>query len=667
MFRPTPMLRLNLIALARDERQMLLYLGQQGVLHLTHDPITPNAETSEKLAHCAGLLARCEKLRHSLDISHMSRSATPAVNFGIAAISITQLETQTTALLALRQRLLARQTELGSLCDRAAKYRGLDLPLDRLDRSSFLHFVIGTLPADNLETLRDKLGASVVLLPAPQKESRQAVILMTTPRRLPALEPLLHELDFQGESLSAPEGVNADTLFKQSLKDQEQVAAELDQVDHKIISFSASTANLLAAIENEVECERRLLEASQSFARTQSSVLLSGWIPESDAPPLVAGVKALTNGQCVIETSKPDPTTSDPVPILLRSSRWLRPFSRLVAAYGLPEYWELEPTLFVAISYIVMFGMMFGDAGQGAILALGGLGALWAGHSSKTQDAGLVLLLGGLSSIVFGILYGSYFGIPWLKSFALWRDPLEGDPMQLLVAAVGMGVVVVSLGLVLNIINRFRQHDALGGILGRFGIAGLLFYWGALTLLAKYATLRAHGLMTAALILFLALPMAGWIIKAPIERVLRRKLAVGDEVTTARVAPRPPENLGGEGRVPPRPDVFLEVLESIIGAFEGALMYLANTTSFVRLAAYAMSHAALLMAVFTVANSLKHSIPLGSAWGVVVVILGNAVAIVLEGTIAAVQALRLEYYEFFGKFFSGTGQPFTPFRLPIGI
>ena len=115
--------------------------------------------------------------------------------------------------------------------------------------------------------------------------------------------------------------------------------------------------------------------------------------------------------------------------------------------------------------------------------------------------------------------------------------------------------------------------------------------------------------------------------------------------------------------MPPRPDVISEFFESIIGAFEGALMYLANTTSFVRLAAYAMSHAALLMAVFTVADTVKHSGPMGGAWGVVVVILGNAVAIILEGTIAAVQALRLEYYEFFGKFFSGTGQPFTPFRL----
>ena len=709
MFRPIPMMRVSLVVLARDERKVLMYLGQQGVLQLARSQVEPDTacrDHHEKLAHCADLLARCGKLRQALDCPtcrllknkqspqdgsagtprptenqeiSQGRAKPPAEprlfqqadrdaaagHFETATELITQLETQATDLLSSRQRLLARKNELSSLCERAAKYRDLDLPLDRLDRSSFLHFVIGSLPPGNLESLQDKLGATVAVMPSPGIGGQQPVIIMTTPQRRAALAPLLDELGFHPESLPATGGLNADALYAQSFNGQKQVTAEFTQVEEKLLSLSITAAESLTVIEDVVNLERRLLEASQTFARTESSILLNGWMPEPEAPSVVAGVKSLTQGHCVAETTVPDPASAEPVPTLLRPSRWARPFSRLVAAYGLPEYWELEPTLFVAISYILMFGMMFGDAGQGAILALGGLAALRLGRSATIQDAGLLLLLGGLSSIVFGILYGSYFGIPALKSLALWRDPLEGDPLHLMLAAVGMGVVVISLGLALNIINRFRQDDALGGILGRFGIAGLIFYWGALILLAKSATIRSHGLMAAALILFLALPMAGWMLKGPIERALRRNLATddGNLDTTARVAPRPPENLDREGRVPPRPDVISEFFESIIGAFEGALMYLANTTSFVRLAAYAMSHAALLMAVFTVADTVKHSGPMGGAWGVVVVILGNAVAIILEGTIAAVQALRLEYYEFFGKFFSGTGQPFTPFRL----
>ena len=104
-------------------------------------------------------------------------------------------------------------------------------------------------------------------------------------------------------------------------------------------------------------------------------------------------------------------------------------------------------------------------------------------------------------------------------------------------------------------------------------------------------------------------------------------------------------------------------MESFVSIFEGLLSYFANTISFVRLAAYAMSHAALLLSAFMIANDVKHFSTGGTFLSVLVIVLGNVVAIVLEGIVASVQALRLEYYEFFGKFFSGGGQPFQPFRL----
>lgn len=106
-------------------------------------------------------------------------------------------------------------------------------------------------------------------------------------------------------------------------------------------------------------------------------------------------------------------------------------------------------------------------------------------------------------------------------------------------------------------------------------------------------------------------------------------------------------------------------MESCVGAFEAILSYLANTISFVRLAAYAMSHAALLFAAFMVAKEVKGIPFVGGGISIVIIILGNFVAIVLEGVIASVQALRLEYYEFFGKFFSGSGKPFEPFYIAI--
>jgi V/A-type H+-transporting ATPase subunit I len=277
------------------------------------------------------------------------------------------------------------------------------------------------------------------------------------------------------------------------------------------------------------------------------------------------------------------------------------------------------------------------------VLALCGLLLLTLPAFSKARDFGFLLLFGGLSSVFFGVVYGSYFGIGSLKRYALWHDPLEGDPIRLMYVTIGFGIAMISLGLILNIVNRFQRGDVIGAFLDKFGFAGLLFYWGTLVILTNSGFFTSRGLTGLSIILFLGLPMLGWAVKEPAEHLLARK------------GKRHGEAEGGMGDA---------ITESLVGTFEGVLSYLANTISFVRLAAYAMSHAALLVAAFMLAAQVRGISVGGGLWSIVVIILGNAVAIVLEGIIASVQALRLEYYEFFGKFFSGNGQPFEPFRLP---
>jgi V/A-type H+-transporting ATPase subunit I len=289
-----------------------------------------------------------------------------------------------------------------------------------------------------------------------------------------------------------------------------------------------------------------------------------------------------------------------------------------------------------------MFGMMFGDVGHGAILALGGLAMCFAARAKQLRDAGVLLLFGGMSSMGFGFAYGSCFGLESFKRFALWHDPLEGDPMRLMRSAIGVGIVLISVGLILNILNRLRCGDLLGACLDKFGLVGVMFYWGALALICKPAAIESSGLMYPAMAILLGVPLVGWALKEPLDYGLRRRTRTSDA-----------EEAGWFGAIS----------ESVVGAFEAVLSYLDNTISFVRLAAYAMSHAALLAAAFTMAAEVKHISIGGGPLSGTIIVLGNVVALVLEGIIASVQALRLEYYEFFGKFFSGGGLPFTPFRL----
>jgi V/A-type H+-transporting ATPase subunit I len=448
------------------------------------------------------------------------------------------------------------------------------------------------------------------------------------------LDAALQAAGFRREALPAVDGATVDTLAAGTEREAAELTAELGRAERETQALAVESAPLLAQIENAVGTEQRLLQAEQEGARTETTVVLAGWVPTSDMPALERCVREITGGRCAMEATAPDEVPEEQVPVLLRHSRLLRPFSMLVSAYGLPRYREIAPTLFVAISYVLMFGMMFGDTGQGLVLALAGLAMLLAGRSVRMRDLGLLLLTCGISSAGFGVIYGSCFGLAQFKQYALWHDPLEGNPLSLMLAAVGIGVVMISLGLLLNIVNRFRRGDIAGGFLDKFGVGGMLFYWGGLALLAKYAAGHFDRLPASALTLCLVLPLAAWVLREPVQSLRAR-------------------HTGG---------ALAALAESLVGAFETVLAYFANTISFVRLAAYALSHAALLMATFVLADSVSR-MHAGGALSVAVIVAGNLVAMLLEGVVAAVQTLRLEYYEFFGKFFAGNGQPFRPFCL----
>jgi V/A-type H+/Na+-transporting ATPase subunit I len=643
------MMRLQAIVFAHDERAVLTGLGRLGVVHLTATrpgsdtaPLGPIDRTGE-LARYDRIKARIQELRKSLDIPFLSKETRPwEKSVDQAEETLQSLEEEGAALLAHRQRLMQRKKELTGIADQMSPYRGVDIPLSGRDEFSFLHFVTGSLPTQNLGRLEKEIGDNVALLPLAEQKGQQSILAMTTRQSWPALEKMLEQAGFQHEILPVTEGATVDGLSEETVREQEQVAAELEQATAGLKSMAVEFALPLVGIEAFADRERQLLSATQKFPRTETAVLITGWVPAGEAIVVEKRIGEITSGRYILQTRPPQMSADKEVPVLLKHSRLIRPFEMLVSTYGLPDYRELEPTIFVALSYIVMFGVMFGDAGHGMVLAVCGLIALFAGRSRNARDLGVLLLSGGVSSIVFGVVYGSYFGIEMLKKYAFWHDPLEGDPMQLMYGAIGIGIVMISLGLILNIINRFQRGDVIGGFLDKFGLAGLLFYWGTLVLLTNGAAIRSWGLTGASLILFIVVPVLGWSLKEPIEHLLSRE--AGEKSGTS----------GG---------LVSALMESCVGAFEAVLSYLANTISFVRLAAYAMSHAALLFAAFMLAAQVREFPHGGSLWSLLVIILGNIIAIILEGVIASVQALRLEYYEFFGKFFSGSGQPFEPFRL----
>ena len=415
------------------------------------------------------------------------------------------------------------------------------------------------------------------------------------------------------------------------------------QEEQKAIDDLAATKNraapILARLSPRAETGALLLQAQTLFASSGRFVVLSGWVPAQDAERLRTRLRDATSGRAVVDLERPEDLPAAAraalrVPILHRNPLLLRPFQSLVRLYGTPSYEEVEPTAFFAISFLLMFGLMFGDIGHGFVLFAAGL-CLFR-FVPRFLDYGILLMEGGMASMVFGALYGSVFGIEDLLP-ALWLRPIE-DLSRFMIVAASLGAVLVSAGLILSVVNLWRAGKRDSALFGTHGLFGAFLYWVLLVLVVRWFLPQKQVLPV-----WVVIALGG----AAVALLLLRPLIV-------RRLPRREPHAPSSG--------WVGALEASVELVDGLFSLFTNTISFVRIAAFAAVHAGISLALFAMVDTLAQ-IRFGGALSVVVLVAGNAVAILLEGLTVSVQVLRLEYYEFFTKFFRGGGEPFRPLML----
>jgi V/A-type H+-transporting ATPase subunit I len=314
------------------------------------------------------------------------------------------------------------------------------------------------------------------------------------------------------------------------------------------------------------------------------------------------------------------------IPTMLRNNRVVRAFQDVVALYSVPSYGEVDPSPFVAITFILFFGFMFGDLGHGLLLWLG---ATYLGKKRiLNKSLAYVMKCASCSSMVFGLMYGSFMGIERPK-YALWLSPMH-DTGELFGVAIAFGVVMISVGMILNMIIRYRERDFGRLLFDGQGLAGLFVYWGSA--IAVY--LSVSGAATPFPVTYLWYVIAAVLLLTLFRDTLARTLLhqhVEKEAAALQI---------------------FEVLHNLMN-------YFTNTASFVRLAAFALNHVALSFAVMLI-SSMMERLPGGMILKILVLVCGNIFIVGLEGLIVFIQVLRLEYYEFFGKFYKGGGNVFKP-------
>ncbi len=495
-------------------------------------------------------------------------------------------------------------------------FSSLDIDLNVLQQQGrrFLDIQLGTLPAQNLPRLREAAGLAGYVVSSFRESGGLAHVIAAGPvGREEEIRPLLGAAGWQAlaipqEFRNRPEKVREELLGRLGTTDEaEQLLAEKQLRTLEAINPDLEKAEqTLALAEPYVELVGEALRARGGLS------LISGWAPRDRIPLLEDALRAQIGERFFLTTREPEVGERPRVPSMVEYHSWLKPFAAMVRNYGVPRYGEIDPTLPFAASFVLMFGMMFGDIGHGAVIALAGA-ALWG----RLRGFGPFVLAIGASSMVFGWLYGSVFGVEhWIHP--LWMSPMT-DPMRMLTVALYWGIGFILVATTLTIVNRVNDGDLAGALLDGKGLAGLLFYAGGV-----FALWRAYrGHFGAPELAALTLPMAV---------ILGYKWH---------------EDRGPFGE---------RALVVLIEGFETVLGYFANTLSFLRVAAFSLNHVALFLAVFTIANML------GTAGQWITLVLGNVFVLVLEGAIVAIQVLRLEYYEGFSRFFSGDGREFHPLR-----
>ena len=320
-------------------------------------------------------------------------------------------------------------------------------------------------------------------------------------------------------------------------------------------------------------------------------------------------------------------------PTKLKNPKFFKPFEMFIKMYGLPAHNELDPTIFVALTYTFIFGAMFGDVGQGLCLFLGGaILYKW----KKINLAGIVSIA-GIFSTFFGFMFGSVFGFEdiieatWIRPIShMTTLPFIGKLNTVFIVAVAFGMGIILLSMIFHIINAKKAHDT-EALLDQNGISGLVFY-GAVVLTVVLFMTGNKLPATIVLVVMFGIPLLLMIFKEPITSKLEKRIEHSQE-----------------GKV-------MFVVQAVFEMFETLLSYFSNTLSFVRIGAFAVSHAAMMEVVLMLAG-----VETGNPnWAVVVG--GNLFVCAMEGLIVGIQVLRLEYYEMFSRFYKGTGREFKPYN-----
>jgi len=649
MFLPQAMTEIELVVPESDVLAVTKLLGGKGIFHQTDASyLSPGAgfHSSEywqqKTTACSMLEKRILTLMETLGIEESEPQSNigglSVIDVEMASLVVDHVEQEIQEVAQDLEREQKKLEQLQSYIYQLEPIVHLDIDIAILRNLRYLVALLGTMPVDNVERLRTSLIRIPFVLLTLRRDDRQALVLLFGDRRdadileRAARSAYLNLLKVPEEYRGTPDGII--TAIRAGIARTEGHIAERKAAIEKLHD---TRERQLRTLLWRVRMGRMVAQTITHYGKRRYTYLIVGWVPTAQVGSLTRQLQQTSDKIFVEANPSGRREGSGRVPTALDNPDILGPFQQLVTTYAYPLYNEIDPTPLLALTFPVIFGTMFGDVGHGLMLVL--LGALLLSRRIRIlrglAGLGSLILICGLSAVAFGFLYGSVFGLEDVLP-ALWLHPLE-HITDILLATVAAGTVLLNIGFLSHMINAYLARDWGSLLFSRSGVAGTLFYWSLLAFAVKaFAPGLPIPVSRTTLILFAGVSggvvMFGDLLS---NLILRHRPLIEDSLGTY-------------------------LIQAGFELFETLITFLSNTLSYVRMGAFAVAHGGLSAVVFILADMVSPTRGIGY-W--LVVVLGTISIVGFEGLIVGIQTLRLEYYEFFSKFFTGGGSSYKPFRL----
>ncbi|MDU4891807.1 MAG: V-type ATP synthase subunit I [Clostridium sp.] len=531
----------------------------------------------------------------------------------------------------LYQELKKKDSEINSNKNHISKFKSsieeltpwtkLDVPVSSFKKLSSTKAFLGMVPQGLVESLSLELNEkydNCYFENLGTKGKDSYIIVITPNEHISEIEKTLKSFNYSKVEIHC-EGIPLDVIreYEEKIK---TISENNKKIELEMKQFVDKLEDIKAVYE-VYSSELLRINSTDRFLRSENIVAMEGYYPTETQNEFERILKEALGENYYLETKAAD---GDDVPVQLKNNSVVEAFESITTMYSVPKYKEIDPTPLFAPFYILFFGMMLSDAGYGAVMVIGTTIALkFFNLEDEMRKSIKMFRYLGVSTIFWGAMYGSYFG-DFFGLPALWMKP-EKDVALLMIVAVALGLIQIFIGLGIKAYIQIRDKDY-------FGAFSDVFLW--------YVTLI--GLMLWGGSAFgLALPSA----VVTVAKYAAILSMVGIVLTNGRHEASWGARLG-QG----------------FYSLYGITSYVGDLVSYTRLAALGLATGFISYAFNIMVNMVSTNIFTTILFGVLIFLVGHVFNLFINALGAYVHTCRLQYLEYFGKFYEGGGHAFEPLK-----